>query len=68
MAAFMNCKENCWDNVVAGYFFGSPKDEWIGDLFHQMRGDTMRDVREYMTVFSKELSGVSGWVDRYAHK
>lgn len=47
----MSRKGNCWDNACVESFFGSLKNEWIGDKIYESFDAGKKDVFKYIEVF-----------------
>ncbi len=47
----MSRKGNCWDNACVESFFGSLKNEWIGDKIYESLEAGTKDVFKYIEVF-----------------
>jgi putative transposase len=47
----MSRKGNCWDNACVESFFGSLKNEWIGDKIYESLEAGKKDVFKYIEVF-----------------
>ena len=51
MTPSMSRKGNCWDNAPTESFFGSLKQEWIGDNYYLTLEQAIYDIREYISVY-----------------
>lgn len=60
----MSRKGNCWDNAPTESFFGSLKQEWIGDTLYLTREQAICDIREYVGIYynAKRLHSSLGYL------
>lgn len=60
----MSRKANCWDNAPTESFFGSLKQEWIGNTWYQTKEQAISDIREYIAVYynAKRLHSSIGYM------
>jgi putative transposase len=60
----MSRKGNCWDNAPTESFFGSLKQEWIGDSLYLTREQAICDIREYVGIYynAKRLHSSLGYL------
>lgn len=47
----MSRKANCWDNACAESFFGSLKNEHVGDKIYESFDDARKDIFNYIEMF-----------------
>jgi len=51
----MSRKGNCWDNAVTESFFGSLKEECVGETTYRSHEEARRSLFEYLEIYYNRL-------------